>query len=452
MPQMGYDMQEGTVVRWLMSEGSEVKAGEPIAEIETDKAVVEFESTAPGVLRRILVSEGTTVPVGQPIAVIAAADEEMPEAAAAPQDELDSEQSAPEAEPESPAEEPTGIPLPPSPSQAEPPPAAAPEVRASPVARRLAQERGLDLLQVEATGPGGRITRDDVLNFEPPEPEAAPAPEPEAAPAPEPEAAPAPEPEAAPAPAPAAEVQAAPPVEAPAPALPEAPPNEEMVPLSRMRQQIARVTVRSKQEVPHFYVSVDVDMTRAMELRRQLNEASGQDDPKISVNDLVIAACVGALKKYPKFNASFAGDSIRMSPSINVGIAIAEEAGLIVPAILDAGNKSLSQISAASKDLAERAKGGTLHPQEYTGGTFSISNMGMFGVTSFVAIIHPPNTAVLAVGRVEQSPVVRDGQVTVAETMATTLSVDHRVADGAEGARFIMEVKRQLENPISLLV
>ena len=437
-------MQEGTVVRWLMSEGSEVKAGEPIAEIETDKAVVEFESTAPGVLRRILVSEGTSVPVGQPIAVIAAADEVIPEAAAEPQDELDSEPSAPEAEPESPAEEPTGIPLPPSPAQAEPPPAAAPEVRASPVARRLAEEKGIDLTQLEGTGPGGRITRDDVLNFEPPEPEAVPAPEPEAAPAPEPEAAPAPEP--------AAEVQAAPPVEAPAPAAPEAPPDEEIVPLSRMRQQIARVTVRSKQEIPHFYVSVDVDMTRGMELRRQLNEASGQDDPKISVNDLVIAACVGALKTYPKFNASFAGDSIRMSPSINVGIAIAEEAGLIVPAILDAGNKPLSQISAASKDLAERAKGGTLHPQEYTGGTFSISNMGMFGVNSFVAIIHPPNTAVLAVGRVEQSPVVRDGQVAVAEMMATTLSVDHRVADGAEGARFIMEIKRQLENPISLLV
>jgi pyruvate dehydrogenase E2 component (dihydrolipoamide acetyltransferase) len=407
MPQMGYDMREGTVVRWLKSEESEVKLGEAIAEIETDKAVVELESTASGTLRMILVAEGTTVPVGQPIAIIGAADEELPETVA-------TAVSAPEA----PGAEAAGIPLPPSPAQAEEPAAPVQETRASPVARRLAEERGIDLGQVVGTGPGGRITRDDVLAFEPAEPPVKAAP--------------------------------APPVEVVLP--PSGAPSGEKVPISRMRQQIARVTVRSKREIPHFYVSAEIDMTQAMEMRVQVNAGLEREGTHVSVNDLIIKACVGTLKRYPKFNATFAEDGIQMNDTINVGIAIAEEEGLIVPAIMDCASKSLAEIAKASKDLIERSKSGTLHPQEYAGGTFSISNLGMFDVSNFVAIIQPPQAAVLAVGRVARRPVVRNGEVAIAEMMTGTLSADHRVADGAEGAQFIIEVKKLLENPFSLLV
>ena len=226
----------------------------------------------------------------------------------------------------------------------------------------------------------------------------------------------------------------------------------EKVPMSRMRQQIARVTVRSKQEAPHFYVSSEVDMTEAMALRERLNAASEEVVVRVTVNDLIIRASVGALVKYPRFNATFAGDAIQMNEAINIGIAIAQEEGLILPAIMDCGGRSLAQIATASKDLIDRSKGGTLHPQEYSGGTFSISNLGMFDVSSFVAIIQPPQTAVLAVGKVAKRPVVKDGEIAIADVMTASLSVDHRVADGAEGALFLGEAKRLLENPLSLLL
>ena len=400
MPQMGYDMQEGTVVRWLKSEGAEVKLGEAVAEIETDKAVVEFESTASGVLRRILVSEGSAAPVGQPIAIIGGTDEEVPEGAVEAV-----------AAPEAPTKK--AIALQPPSVQVEERPEPTQEVRASPVARSLAKEKGVDLTRVVGTGPGSRITKEDVLAFEGGRPE--------------------PEVLAAPSAAPAVG-------------------GGEKVPLSRMRQQIARVTVRSKQEIPHFYVSAEVDMGQAMEMRLQLNTRLEKEGMRVSVNDMIVKACVGALTKYPKFNATFAGDAVQMNETINIGIVIAEEEGLIVPAIIDCGNKPLAEVSVASKDLIARSKSGTLRPQEYTGGTFSISNMGMFDVSNFTAIIHPPNSAVLAVGKVAKRPVVRDDQIEIAEIMATTLSVDHRVADGAEGARFVGEVKRLLENPVNLLV
>ena len=411
MPQMGYDMQEGTVVRWLKSEGAEVKLGEAIAEIETDKAVVELESTADGLLRKILVSEGSTVPVGMTIGIIAAEGEEVPDL---PAETVVATEALP----------PAALPMPAAPPFEETEqPAAAPGVRASPVARRLAQERSIDLNQVHGTGPGGRITRDDVLDFDASRPAA--------------------EAEVGPAPAATPAAEAAPPSEAPA---------GERVPLTRMRQQIARVTVRSKQQIPHYYVAAEVDMTEAMELRGRINHTLEGRGVRVSVNDLIIKASVGALKKYPKFNAYFADDAVQMNEQINVGIAIAEEEGLIVPAIMDSGSKSLAEIARASKDLVDRSGSGTLHAQEYTGGTFSISNLGMFDVSSFIAIIHPPQSAVLAVGTVESRPVVRDGQVAVANMMTATLSADHRVSDGAEGARFILEVKRLLEDPVSLLV
>jgi pyruvate dehydrogenase E2 component (dihydrolipoamide acetyltransferase) len=434
MPQMGYDMQEGTLVRWLKSEDAEVALGEPIAEIETDKAVVEVESTAAGLLRKILVSEGTTVPVGQPIAIIGDAGEEIEDVVAAePAAEEPEAAKEPEA-PQEPVQEPAGIPLPASTAEPEEPvPEAVQEVRASPVARRMAAERGINLGLLTGTGPGGRITRDDVFGYEgPSEPREEAEPEEAVSETTE---------------APAVAVEA-PLEEAPEPA---AGPPAETVPLSRMRQQIARVTARSKQEIPHFYVSAEIDMSQTMELRRQVN--SGLDDGShISVNDLVVKACVDALQRHPKFNASYSDDGIRMHDTVNVGIAIAQEAGLVVPAILDCGDKSLVELAAASKDLVQRANSGTLHPQEYTGGTFAISNMGMFDVSSFVAIIQPPQSAMLAVGTVAKRPVVRGDQIAVADTMTATLSADHRVVDGAEGARFIGEVKRILENPFTLLM
>ena len=441
-------MQEGTVVRWLKSEGSEVRVGEPIAEIETDKAVVEFESYASGVLQKILVPEGNTAPVGQPIAILGEAGGTPAETPAARREVSEEAPSAVAtvavAAPEA-TEESTG---------------AAPlrEVWASPVARRLAEERGIDLSLVQGTGPGGRITKDDVLSFKTSQAgDGLPTP---GAPAPvsvQAETEVAKPAAAAPAPAStAAEVIA--PVAAPASTAAEviapvaAPASADRVPLSRMRQQIARVTVRSKQEKPHFYVSAEIDMTRSMRIRREINQVLEGDGVRVTVNDLIIKACVEALKKYPKFNAVFHDDGIQLNDKINVGIAIAEKEGLIVPAIMDCGSKSLREVAAASKDLAQRAESGTLRPQEYTGGTFAISNLGMFEVSSFVAIIHPPQSAVLAVGTVMKKPVVRDDEIRVAEVMTATLSADHRIVDGAEGARFLVEVKRLLEDPLALLV
>ncbi len=486
MPQMGYDMQEGTLVRWLKSVGDEVSLGEAVAEIETDKAVVEFESTAEGVLLDLLVEEGTTVAVGESIATVGAEGETLAADGDGPEEPTEAEpameepsepdeEGMPEAEEEE-AEAPA-IPLPASPS----------EVRASPVARKLAAERGVDLSTVEGTGPGGRILRLDVLSAEPmaaaaeePE-EEAPAEEPEAmeeppmqgeeavaeepetveeAPVEADEEAPAPEEEEA---AEAVEepvmAEEEPPMEAheevEEPVEPEPEPEEAddmgVVPLTRMRQQIARVTVGSKTTIPHFYVTTDIDMTEAMSLRREINE-SLEGDVRVSVNDLVIKASVHTIKGFPKFNSSYTDDGIRMHDSINIGMAIADENGLIMPAILDCGGKSLTEISAASKDLVRRSQSGTLQVEEYTGGTFSISNMGMFDVTSFVAIIQPPQSAVLAIGTVQKRPVVQGDSVVVREIMSATLSVDHRVSDGAEGAQFIVQLKEYLEHPLRLLV
>ncbi len=545
MPQMGYDMQEGTILKWLKSEGDSVENGEPIAEIETDKAVVEFESYAAGVVRQILVAAGNTVPVGEPIAIVGEASETPAPAPEPP----DADEPAADAADEAPDEPPSAaIPMPPA-SDAAPaleetpePPLAAPAapLRASPVARRIADERGINIAEVQGTGPGGRITRDDVIAYAatPPQPEPEPAeelepvdaaeedlapaieetpepdpvfaeadetdeaPEPEPAPAeaepveteaeapepviaeaeieetPEPEPvsaeaepveteaeAPEPEPIAAETEtAPAAEIEEAPeseplvaeaePVEAqPEPAAADAPPAPaDALALSRMRQQIARVTLRSKQEKPHFYVTSEVDMTEAMNLRGQVNAALGDQGVRVTVNDLIIKACVDALKTHPKFNAFLEDDAIRLNDTVNIGIAMAVEDGLLMPAIMGCEDMSLKDIAAASKDLADRAQNGALRPDEYTGGTFGISNLGMFDVSTFVAIIQPPQSAILAVGTVAKKPVVRDDQIVVRQIMNATISADHRIVDGAEGAQFLIQVKRLLENPLALIL
>ena len=340
MPQMGFDMQEGTVVRWLKGEGDSVDRGEVIAEIETDKAVVEMEAVAGGVLKKIVVGEGTTVPVGALIGVITGPDEEMPP---------------------------------------------------------------LESLQASAAS------------------------------------------------APMSGADGAGTAEASVPAMPpNAPPDGERLPLSRMRQVIASRTSRSMREAPHFYVTSEIDMGKAIDFRRDFNDTL-PEGVRVSVSDLIIKACARAIEKYPNFNAYFQDNHLVTSPHINIGIAVALDQGLIIPSILDCQDRDLVNIAQASKDLIERAHGGTLKAGEYTGGTFAISNLGMYDVDSFTAIIYPPNAAVLAIGSVKEKPVVKGGQITVARMMKVTLSIDHRVVDGAGGAQFLQEVKRLLERPVSLL-
>ena len=412
MPQMGFDMKEGTVVRWLLPEGSDVEVGDAVAEIETDKAVVEFESTASGVLRKVLVPEGSTALVGDPIAIVGSIDEELPSIETRIVDSSE-EVTKSSVDVIAPRVSSTVVQETPKSDLIE----EIHEVRASPVARRLADEKGMDLSKVKGTGPGQRITKDDILAYEA---------------------------------SMAKNLSASTPQSVPISSTDAVGSNKQ--PLSKMRNQIARVTVKSKQEIPHFYVSTDINMTWAIQMRQQINKDSLSGTAKVSVNDLIIKACVEALKKYPKFNASFIDDSIQMNQGINVGIAIAEDEGLILPAIIGCEKKSLLEIAQSSKDLIERSKSGALRTEEYTGGTFSISNLGMFDVSSFIAIILPPQSAVLAVGTVSKKPVVIDEQLTVADTMTATLSVDHRISDGAEGALFLVEVKRLLENSLSLVM
>ena len=478
MPQMGYDMQEGTVVRWLKAEGSNVELGEPVAEIETDKAVVEFESYASGVLQTILVEEGATVPVGQPIALVGE-EAEVTAKASAPEPEpvvveVEPVSQAPDEEEEAHDAIPLGassVPSAPVDSVREEPletpgePASPRRIFATPIARQMASEAGIDLADVDGTGPGGRIVKEDIAKFVASDAAAPVEPEVEAPVVVEPEPVVVeeaavvteiveaePEIEVEPEAEPEVEVPVAMEAEEEEDAV-EADAEPELVPLSRMRQQIARVTIRSKDEKPHFYVNTDVDMTDAMTLRGQINDALADRGVRATVNDLIIAASVLALKKFPKFNAYYEDGSIRMNDDINVGIAMALEEGLIMPAVVGAGEMSLAEIAQATKDLAARANQGILRPEEYSGGTFAVSNMGMMNVTSFVAIIQPPQTAVLAVGAVQRRAVVAsDDSIVVRQMMTATLSADHRIVDGAEGAFFINEIKRLLENPLSVIL
>ena len=413
---MGYDMQEGTLVRWLKSEGDTVALGELIAEVETDKAVVEIEATAAGTVLKLSVDEGTSVPVGEAIAVIGEQGEDIGVVQADIEEKPDYKDEVEvddvslninqDIKDEEIASVPTG------------------EIKASPIARKIAAEQNIDLALVIGTGPGGRITKNDVIkaeskvvdNSQPVQAASADIVQPETK------------------------------IDSPQIV------DQKFVPLNKMRSQIARVTVASKTNAPHFYVSVEVEMTKLMNVRSQINETLQDQGVKVSVNDFVVRAAIETLKKFPKFNASFINEGIQFNDEINIGIAIATEDGLIVPAVTDCKNKSIVELAQSTKDLIARSQSGKLKPDEYTGATFSISNLGMFDVDNFVAIILPPQAAMMAVGSVKPRPVVKNGEIAIEQTMNVTLSSDHRVVDGAEGAKFVGELKKVLESPLLLIL
>jgi pyruvate dehydrogenase E2 component (dihydrolipoamide acetyltransferase) len=437
MPQMGYDMDAGTLLRWLKQEGEQVERGEPIAEIETDKVNLEIESFDSGIVRKHLVTEGQTVPVGEGIAIIGTADEPIdvpatngsepqPAAAPAPAKAESAETPVAAAVSQLPAQEA------PSTNQIDQVIERAPgeRVRASPLVRRLAAEHGIDLSRVAGTGPGGRIIKVDVMPLiGRPQPQAAPS-------------APVAQPVAAQAPA-AAPAQPQP----VAPGMPEYETRE----LSRIRKTIARRMSESFQQAPHIYISMAIEMTKALELRKQIN-AQVEQPQQVSINDLIIKATALALRKFPMLNAAYAGDEVRVFKRIDINNAIALEGGLISPFIPDADHKPLGEIASMMKDLAKRAREGGLTPEEYQGGTFTISNLGMYGVENFQAVINPPQAAILAVGAAQKAPVFVDGQFKPVDRMLVNMAADHRVTDGAEVARFLVELKRLLETPMLLLV
>jgi pyruvate dehydrogenase E2 component (dihydrolipoamide acetyltransferase) len=420
MPKMGDGMEEGTVLRWLKREGDPVTANESIAEIETDKANVEMPAEESGVLTKIVVQEGQTVPVGAVLAHIGSASSNGGGAPAP------TESTTPVRADSSPSGEEGSLPplsLDKPPAQSETRltgPPSEERVKASPLARKLARERGIDLAQVKGTGPGGRIVERDVKEFQP--------------------GATPPKLPSLPETAPVARATTA------APTL-----QGRDLDITKMRKAIARRTVQSKQTIPHIYLTRPVEMERAMSLLEELNRPDPEN--KVTINDLIIKACAVALAKFPEVNVSYTPeDKLRQYETINVGFAVGTNEGLYIPVIPDCGNKSLRQISAEAKTLAGKARGGTISPQEMSGGTFSISNLGMFGIEEFGAVINPPESAILAVGAVMREAVVReDGAVHAGRRMRVTMSCDHRAVDGLLGARFLQELARLLETPAELL-
>ena len=448
-------MEEGRLVKWLKNEGDKIASGETLAEVETDKAVMELVARGEGVLRKRLLGEGATAPVGQLVAVIAAPDENIdaliggagggttasPPQQARPAEEVVAEtqetagassvpRAAEQAQGEASAPPQQKVPafrMGTSAPRGQAPPGPAPateqardggngegRARTSPLARRLARERGLDLQTVRGSGPGGRIIKRDI--------EAAVASGAAAAP---PTAA------AAPTPAPAREGDF----------------ND--VPLTQMRKTIARRLSESLGPIPTFYLTADFDMDRVAEMRAAMVEMG--DEFKVSVNDIVMKAVATALALHPEVNAHWLGDRIRYFNRVHLGMAVAVEDGLITPVVFDADRKRMSEISREARELAKRARDRRLKPDEYTGATFSVSNLGMFGIEHFTAIINPPETAILAIGAVERKPVYVNGELVARQRMRVTMSCDHRVIDGATGARFLQTLRRMLENPLMLV-
>jgi len=399
MPKLGETMDRGKIVRWLKREGERVERGEPILEIETDKATLEVESRSSGILRKILAQEGEVVPITKTIAYLGEEGEPLPLEAVSKAAPTVAEVKEAEAKME---EAPKVKP--------------AVEVKASPLAKKIAEEKGVDLTLVTGTGPGGRITKEDVLSY-------------------------------------LASKPAAPAVPAPIP-VPLAPSEEfEIVPLSSMRRAIGKKMAYSKASIPHFYIGTEVDMTEAAKMRQSLIPTiESKTGVRLSFTHILIKAVAMALEEFPRINAVYDGENIKLSRDINIGIAVGLEEGLIVPVLKRANTVDLVRIASEADKLVARAREKRLREDEFVGGTFTISNLGAFDVDSFIAIINPPETAILAVGRIKEKPAVAGGNVTARSMMTVTLSADHRVLDGVTAAKFLQRVKALLETPHNLLL
>ncbi len=400
-------MEEGQVVRWLKSEGDEVSSGDILAEIETDKATMELVARGDGLLRTILLDEGGTAAVGAVIGVIAGAEEDIadliPADGAGTVEAQDTPSPADSRDP--PAQDGDGRPA----STVDLSPRMPGErIKASPLARRLAEEQGLRLEAIAGSGPGGRIVKRDVVE--------------------------------------AAERRI---TVVPEPLLPDA--DFEDVPLTQMRKTIAKRLVESIGPVPHFFLTVDVDMSRTIDARRRVNARLEKEGIRISINDIVLKAVAVALRRHPECNAHWGGDHVRRFNRVHLGVAVAIDDGLITPVVTDADRKGLSQIAREIRELASRAREKRLTPAEYTGATFSVSNLGMFGIHEFTGVINPPEAGILAVGAVADRPVAVDGAVRVRPQMKMTMSCDHRVIDGAQGSRFLATLRGILEEPLLAL-
>ena len=442
MPKMGDAMEEGTLLKWLKSEGEEVSEGDAIAEIETDKVTLELEAENAGTLAQLIADEGQDIPVGEAIAFIQGEGEEVPERAASEAGAAEGEEAEEGGDGEAGGGTQTATQTEATEEEGAP---AQPQAdgrtdghfRASPIVRRLAQENNLDLSQIEGSGPAGRIVERDVraaiesggaqktdgkADLAAPE-----APQPEQA-----------------------EMQGFQPARLPEPT---GEPGTQLVEPTRMMQIIGERMTESKQHVPHFYATVEVKMDAALELRKQLNAQLEEEGLKLSVNDFVMKACAVALRNYPNLNALYTTRGVELHEKVDMAMAVALDQGLITPVIRDAGSKGLATISREAKDLATRAREGGLKPEEYQGGTITVSNMGMFGVESFTAIINPPQAAIVAVSSIDRRPAYdENGEIVPASMMKLTLSADHRIANGRDGALYMSEVKRTLENPVLLMV
>jgi pyruvate dehydrogenase E2 component (dihydrolipoamide acetyltransferase) len=428
MPALSPTMEEGTLAKWLVKEGDSVSSGDLLAEIETDKATMEFEAIDEGVIAKIVVPEGTeNVKVGAVIAIIAEEGEDAGDVKAAPAPKAKAA-AAPAVKAEKPA--PASAPAPEAePAPSEPAPKASPaasdeRVKASPLARRLAEQKSVDLTALSGSGPNGRIIKADI----------------DAA-----EGGTAPVKSEAAAPAPSA-----------APASTPAPANEFDIPhstekLSGMRKTIARRLTEAKQTIPHIYLTVDIQLDKLLKLRGELNKSLEPRGIKLSVNDLLIKALAVSLMQVPKCNVSIEGDQLKTFERADISVAVSIEGGLITPIIKSADSKSLSAISTEMKDLADRAKAGKLKMHEYQGGTASISNMGMFGIRNFDAVINPPQAMIMAIGAGEKRPYVIDDSLQIATIMSATGSFDHRAIDGADGAQLMKVFKELCENPLGML-
>jgi len=413
MPKLGFDMAEGLLVRWVKAEGETVQKGQVLAEIETDKATVEVESSYDGVVRHHLVEQGKNVPVGTPIAVIGSAEEAIDLAQL-----LGSRAGQPPAEPEKPAPPPQTEAVPPD-TLTQLPPATTESgilpagVKASPLARSMARANAIDLSAVKGSGPSGRIVKRDIEVFLQ---------------------------------TPVAKPQTPPAYQSPASPIPD-----KTVPISRLRSTISRRMTDSKQNAPHFYITHQYDMAALMALREQFN-ALIPGDEKVSINDFLVKAVALTLRQYPNLNAALEKDTVRQYGAVNIGVAVAVEGGLLTVVCRNADQKNLRQISDELRSMAGRARAGKIRPEDIGDSTFSISNLGMFDVEEFAAIINPPETAILAVSSVKEVPVIVNGEVKSGLCMKATLSVDHRVSDGAEAARFLQSLAEPIQSPLRLIL